>query len=207
MNRFARLATIAAALGVGAPVASARAQADARPSVAVMLFNNDVPSKDARDYDGLRKGIADFLISEMAATPNLRLIARDRVQKLIDEQKLVTGGQVDRELAVRVGKLLGAQHVVFGGYMADPKGNVRIDARAVGVEQGVIEYSERVQDKADNVMELIGEGKRNKEIATALHISEETVQVHVRNLFAKLNVGGRTEALTVALRRGIIHIK
>jgi hypothetical protein len=52
--------------------------------------------------------------------------------------------------------------------MADPKGNFRIDARAVGVEQGVIEYSERVQDKSDNVMTLIGAlaGKLN----TGMHL-------------------------------------
>ena len=157
MKRSARFATLAAALlGVAAPVASVLAQADARPTVAIMFFNNNVFTKDARDYDGLSKGIADFLITEMAANPNIRLIERDQVQKLIDEQKLVTGGQVDRETAVRVGKLLGAQHMIFGGFMADPKGNFRIDARAVGVEQGVIEYSERVQDKSDNVMDLIG---------------------------------------------------
>ena len=157
MNRIARFAAIAAAVfGVAAPVAPALAQSDARPTVAIMFFNNNVFTKDARDYDGLSKGIADFLITAMAANPNIRLIERDQVQKLIDEQKLVAGGQVDRETAVRIGKLLGAQHMIFGGFMADPKGNFRIDARAVGVEQGVIEYSERVQDKSDNVMELIG---------------------------------------------------
>lgn len=164
MKRPARFATLAAALlGLAAPVASVLAQADARPTVAIMFFNNNVFTKDARDYDGLSKGIADFLITEMAANPNIRLIERDQVQKLIDEQKLVTGGQVDRETAVRVGKLLGAQHMIFGGFMADPKGNFRIDARAVDVEQGVIEYSERVQDKSDNVMDLIGSlaGKLN----------------------------------------------
>ena len=133
MNRIARFAAIAAAVfGVAAPVAPALAQSDARPTVAIMFFNNNVFTKDARDYDGLSKGIADFLITEMATNVNIRLIERDQVQKLIDEQKLVTGGQVDRETAVRVGKLLGAQHMIFGGFMADPKGNFRIDARAVG---------------------------------------------------------------------------
>jgi len=169
MNRIARFATsAAAALGLAAPVAPVLAQASAKPTVAIMFFNNNVFSKDARDYDGLSKGIADFLITEMAANPNIRLIERDQVQKLIDEQKLVTGGLVDRETAVRVGKLLGAQHMIFGGFMADAKGNFRIDARAVGVEQGVIEYSERVQDKGDNVMELIGAlaGKLN----TGMHL-------------------------------------
>lgn len=57
------------------------------------------------------------------------------------------------------------------------------------------------------VMELVAEGKRNKEIAPLLGISEETVQVHMRNIFAKLKVSERTAALNVALRRGIVHIK
>ena len=46
--------------------------------------------------------------------------------------------------------------MIFGGFMADPKGNFRIDARAVNVETGAIEHVERVQDKSDNVMALIG---------------------------------------------------
>jgi len=57
------------------------------------------------------------------------------------------------------------------------------------------------------VMELVAEGRRNKEIASALAISEETVQVHLRNIFAKLKVSERTAALNVAIRRGIVHIR
>jgi two-component system NarL family response regulator len=56
------------------------------------------------------------------------------------------------------------------------------------------------------VTELIGQGMRNKEIGAALGISEETVQVHVKNLLAKLGVNDRTGAVKVALQRGIIHI-
>jgi TolB-like protein len=135
---------------------TAAAQA-AKPTVAIMYFNNNVFTKDARDYDGLTKGVPDFLVSEMSTNPNIRVIERDQVQKLIDEQKLTSGGQVDRETAVKVGKLLGAQHMIFGGFMADPKGNFRIDARSVNVETGAIEYTDRVQDHADNVMALIGQ--------------------------------------------------
>jgi two-component system NarL family response regulator len=56
------------------------------------------------------------------------------------------------------------------------------------------------------VVELIAQGMRNKEIAGALGISEETVQVHVKNLLAKLAVNDRTAAVKVALERGIIHL-
>jgi two-component system NarL family response regulator len=56
------------------------------------------------------------------------------------------------------------------------------------------------------VIELISHGMRNKEIAAALGISEETVQVYVKKILAKLNVQDRTAALSVALKRGIIHL-
>ena len=153
-NRIALLVLAGAGLLVDHQPAAAQA---AKPTVAIMYFNNNVFTKDARDYDGLTKGVPDFLISEMSSNPNIRVIERDQVQKLIDEQKLTSGGQVDRETAVRIGKLLGAQHMIFGGFMADPKGNFRIDARAVNVESGAIEYTDRVQDHADNVMALIGQ--------------------------------------------------
>ena len=47
---------------------------------------------------------------------------------------------------------------------------------------------------------------RNKEIAAALGISDETVQVHVKSIFWKLKVKDRSAAINVALRRGIIHL-
>lgn len=56
------------------------------------------------------------------------------------------------------------------------------------------------------VIMLISQGMRNKDIAAALKISFETVQVHIKNVFAKLDVEDRTAAVHVALRRGIIHI-
>lgn len=57
------------------------------------------------------------------------------------------------------------------------------------------------------VLGLIAEGRRNKEIAGLLGIVEETVQVHVRHILSKLEVQDRTAAVTVGLRRGIIHIR
>lgn len=57
------------------------------------------------------------------------------------------------------------------------------------------------------VIQLVAEGLRNKEIAARLGIGRETVQSHLRSLFAKLNVHDRTTAMAVALRRGIIHLE
>jgi DNA-binding NarL/FixJ family response regulator len=57
-----------------------------------------------------------------------------------------------------------------------------------------------------SVLKLIAAGMHNRQIATALGITEETVHSHLKNIFAKWRVGDRRAAVNVALRRGIIHI-
>jgi len=61
--------------------------------------------------------------------------------------------------------------------------------------------------REQQVVELVALGMRNKEIAASLAISEETAQVHVKNILAKLDAKDRTAAVNVAIRRGIIHIR
>ena len=56
------------------------------------------------------------------------------------------------------------------------------------------------------VVELISQGKRNREIAATLSISEETVHAHVRHVLSKLGASDRSAAVSIALKRGIIHI-
>jgi len=56
------------------------------------------------------------------------------------------------------------------------------------------------------VLDLVAAGRRNKEIALALNISEDTVQVHIKNIFTKLRVNERTSAVKVAVQRGIVHL-
>jgi DNA-binding NarL/FixJ family response regulator len=56
------------------------------------------------------------------------------------------------------------------------------------------------------VLTLVSAGKRNKEIADDLSIAEDTVKMHVRNILSKLQASDRTEAVTIGLRRGIIHL-
>jgi len=56
------------------------------------------------------------------------------------------------------------------------------------------------------VLKLIVEGMSNKEIASALSITESTVKNHVNSILSKLNVKDRTQAATTALRRGIVTL-
>jgi len=57
-----------------------------------------------------------------------------------------------------------------------------------------------------SVLQMMAEGKRNRDISDALHISERTVKFHVSSMLGKLQVGNRTEAVVVAAEQGIIHI-
>ncbi len=57
-----------------------------------------------------------------------------------------------------------------------------------------------------DVLRLIREGYRNKQIADQLSISENTVNFHIKNLMEKLRANDRTHAVTIALRRGLLQI-
>lgn len=56
------------------------------------------------------------------------------------------------------------------------------------------------------VLSLVAKGYRNKEIASALYISEDTAQVHVKHILSKLGVNDRTRAAVVGVQRGIIRL-
>jgi DNA-binding NarL/FixJ family response regulator len=66
--------------------------------------------------------------------------------------------------------------------------------------------SEKLSHRELQVLGQIASGKRNKEIGAVLGIAEDTVKMHVKNVLEKLGVNDRTEAVTVALRRGIVHL-
>ena len=73
------------------------------------------------------------------------------------------------------------------------------------------QLGKRVKDggltpRETQVMRTLTTGKSNKEIGSALDISESTVKVHVTHILEKLNVTGRTEAINVALKRGLVHM-
>jgi DNA-binding NarL/FixJ family response regulator len=58
-----------------------------------------------------------------------------------------------------------------------------------------------------DVLRLIRDGYRNKQIADELAIAETTVNFHVKNLVAKLEAKDRTHAVTIALRRGLLQMQ
>lgn len=147
-----------AVLAAFASAATARAQepADSRPTIAVLYFTNGAIGK-AAEYEPLTKGIAEMLITELSASPGMRVVERDRIQKLLEEQDLAKGGRVDDATAARIGKILGAKHMLMGGFIIDPKNNMRLDARSVNTETSQIEYVQSVNGKADDLLALVSQ--------------------------------------------------
>jgi len=136
---------------------TAAAQGTGKPVVAVLSFDNNSIGKDAKDYDGIGKGITDMLITDLASNPNVVVVDRERIQQVLQEQNLVKSGSIDAQTAVRVGKLLGAQYAIYGGFMSDGRGNMVLTGHSTNMETGVITNPQRVQAKTDDVLGLIAQ--------------------------------------------------
>jgi TolB-like protein len=121
-----------------------------KPTLAILLF--DYNGKDAA-LEPLRDGLAQMLISDFSATPQVRVVERARLKALLEEQKLGQSGKVDPATAARVGKLLGARFLVLGSFF-DLKTALRIDARVVEVETGRIIKSVGATGAADDFWTL-----------------------------------------------------
>jgi DNA-binding NarL/FixJ family response regulator len=65
---------------------------------------------------------------------------------------------------------------------------------------------ETLTEREIDVLSRVADGNRNRDIAEQLHISEETVKVHMKHIMGKLGATDRTQAVAIALRRGIIQL-
>lgn len=66
---------------------------------------------------------------------------------------------------------------------------------------------ENLSTREVEVLTLVAQGKNNREVGHALHISMATVKTHLIHIFEKLDVNDRTAAVTVALERGILSLQ
>jgi len=74
----------------------------------------------------------------------------------------------------------------------------------VAAKLALREYEEPLTEREVEILAALAEGKSNKLIAQALFISESTVKTHLKNLFTKLDVTSRAEAIALAARRGMV---
>ena len=153
MNRTFKV--IAALALVAAPLA-AQSNANA-PVVTVLMFDNGSFGPGARDYDGIGKGIMDLMITDLASGTKVRVVDRERVNKLLEEQNLTKTGAIDANTAIRVGKLFGACYSIYGSYMRGPNGQQTLTIHTTSNETGQIQNAQKVESKNDDVMALIAE--------------------------------------------------
>ena len=158
-----------------------------RPDVALV----DLQLPDMSGFDVIKK-IKD-------KSPNARIIVLSSHEGDVDIQRaLEAGAQGYVAKGIVRGELLETIRSVHAGKRRLP----------AAVAQKLAEHmaDEPISARELEVLSLMAAGKRNKEIAGELSIAEDTVKMHVRNILSKLQVNDRTEAVTIALRRGIIHL-
>jgi hypothetical protein len=127
-------------LVAGLALAAGTALAQSKPTVAVLYFTNSALGARNAELQPLSKGLADLLISSLAANTNIRVVERDRIQAILDEQKLASDGKLDQETAIKVGKLVGAHHMITGVFFSELKGDsLRLSARVFNTETSEIE--------------------------------------------------------------------
>src|SRR3989440_9960267 len=105
---------------VGGPGGRAQAQ-DTRPGIAVFPFDNGGSyGQDKDNFDALQKGIAGLMISDLAASAAVRVVERDALQKLLDEQNLgaAGAGRGGPQTAGENGELGGGGPAGTGGFIA-----------------------------------------------------------------------------------------
>ncbi len=152
MRRFLQVAFALVAFAVPALV-----DAQAKPVIAVLPFDNNSIGKDRADYDGIGKGMADMLITDMASNARIVVVERERIQALLTEQNLVRTGTIDPQTAVKLGKMIGAQYMITGGFMSDGRGTFILTARAIDVEKSTIVNPVRLTSKGDDVLGLMSQ--------------------------------------------------
>lgn len=79
--------------------------------------------------------------------------------------------------------------------------------RIPGKVKGLERPSEHLSDRETDIIKLAARGMTNKDIADKLHLSNRTVEGHLRTIFNKLGVGSRTEAVLYGLRKGWLTLE
>src|SRR5216117_1585602 len=96
------------------PVLLGAQHQDTRPGIAVLPFNNGGSyGQGKEDFDALERGIAGMMISELSQNPAARVVERQEVQRLVDEQNLGAQGRVDPQTASKIGRASCRERVSF----------------------------------------------------------------------------------------------
>lgn len=157
--------------------------ATSQQTLAVLDFDNN-SIFDRERFEPLRKGLAHMFTSELAKITALHLVERADLQRVIEEMKLAQAGMVDAATAQQVGKLVGAQNLLLGGFIALGGGKMRIDVRIVAVETGRTVKAEEKTGKENQLFEMVAVLNRKliRDLAEKISEKDEAMLAELRNV-------------------------
>lgn len=144
----------AALLWLALFAASGLAQDSAQRTIAILDFNNN-SIMDRERLDPLKKGLADILITEISKIEAFRVVERDKLRDVVMELEFGQSELVDPSTAQKMGKLLGAQDLLFGAFVYSSGDNIRVDVRIVEVETGRTIKAVEVRGELDEIFDLV----------------------------------------------------
>src|SRR6185436_2272267 len=98
-------------------------------------------------------GIAQLVVTDLSKIGSLKLVERERVQVLLDELELATGGHVDPRTAARAGRLLRAERVVQG-LVRQTRDGVELEATVLRTSDGTVEATSEAGDRLERLFGL-----------------------------------------------------
>jgi DNA-binding NarL/FixJ family response regulator len=166
---------------------------------AVALFNEKEPDAVLMD---LRMPLMDGIEATraiVAAHPDARIVALTSYEGDADIHRALSAGARGYLLKDMLGtKVIDAIRTVAAGHRVIPP----------EVATRLVEFTPRweLTGRELEVLSLAAKGLRNRDIAIAIGRTQATVKVHLKHAMAKLGVSDRTQAVSLALQRGIVHL-
>jgi TolB-like protein len=142
----------------------ARAQAT-MPAVVVWDFDNQSPPGLGTQEEFLRRSLGESLIMSLLQSGGPPVVERQRLKDLLAEQKLSATQLTDEETRVRLGRILGAARMVFGGFMVLGD-EVQVHVRVVDTATARVLFSDEAQAPLAEVMKRVE--PLNRRLARAL---------------------------------------
>ncbi len=142
-----------------------------------------------------------------AALPGM-VILTDDARRTLGADALRQGGRAVLPRHASAGEIVAAIESAANGLVAiHPDSLEALQPAALGAERAAAATAQRtLTARETEVLAMIADGLGNKIIAARLGISTHTVKFHIASIFAKLNAGSRTEAVTIGLRQGLLMI-
>jgi tetratricopeptide (TPR) repeat protein/TolB-like protein len=126
--------------------ASPAASLDAKPSLAVLYFDNNTGNTS---LDWMRKGLTDMMVTDLSQSPDIEVIGTDRLQQILQDLHQPTGVVITADIAQQVAQRAGVKSVLVGDFIKAGD-TIRISARLQDAKTSKIVSAERVEGVGDS---------------------------------------------------------